>query len=154
MDQVVAAVVGAFVTVGLGTCVTLLLKCLVKAPEKPPSVTDDQWTAITKRSGAGEWIGFFERLLFFSAFSFDQLQIIAAWLAFKLAAKWEAWKNIVQVPPSIDEIKPLAWYHVRRVLGSWLLSRFLLGTLMNIIVGGIGGVVTLKFPELIVWLRS
>lgn len=64
----------------------------------------------------------------------DKYEIIGGWLAFKVAAKWEVWKNIVQVPDSLGK-SPIEYLKARSALGSYILTRFLVGTLANVLVG-------------------
>jgi hypothetical protein len=62
---------------------------------------------------------------------------IGGWLAFKIAAKWEVWKNIHKFPDKFtdDPSNILDELRARNEIGSITLSRFLIGTLGNILVG-------------------
>jgi uncharacterized membrane protein YeaQ/YmgE (transglycosylase-associated protein family) len=154
LNQLIEIGFGILITIVLGLGVTPFIEKKVPKLEKPDSIKDEDWGAITKRSGAGEWIGFFERILSFISFTVSEYAIFGGWLAFKLAAKWEVWKNIVQVPSNLEGISPLVWYQVRKAFGSWILSRFLLGTLMNALIGAIGAYSGRYCCEYFGWLCS
>jgi len=79
---------------------------------------------------ADNWLGWTERLLSFTAAWLGQYVIIGGWLTFKIAAKWENWKNIIQINKrDMPSIK------VRRYLGAYVYTRFLIGTGLNILSG-------------------
>ncbi|MFZ2445291.1 MAG: hypothetical protein WAW37_02950 [Syntrophobacteraceae bacterium] len=86
---------------------------------------------------AGRWMGVFERLLCFLAFAIEGYSIIGGWFAFKVAAKWNAWKDIIRVPDTLERkhISTLEYYQAKREYGTWELSRFLIGTLLNVLIG-------------------
>jgi hypothetical protein len=109
----------------LGLPVKRFLKRKIKEPTSPEGLEKD-CGKIIQRSPGGTWIGFFERIISLVSFWSGQHNILGAWLAFKVAAKWEVWKNIVQVPANIDGVEPLKWYQARNALGSWVLARFLI----------------------------
>lgn len=138
MESVVDKLLGLAVTVAVGELLFRFFDCMVRKPTKPDSITDEEWEAFFRKPSAGNSIGRFERVLFFGAFAAGKYEIIAGWLVFKLGAKWESWRNVVQVPTTIDGIKPLTCFQMRHAYGSWLLSRFLLGTLINILIGAFG----------------
>ena len=133
-------ILGASITLVLNLCVSKFLEKKKKLadPEKPAAFPEETWKVLTVKVGSGEWIGRFECVLSFISFCTGHPNIIIGWLAFKVAAKWEAWKNIVQMPDSLEDHSSLDWYTARRAIGSWLLSRFLIGTLGNIIAGAVG----------------
>lgn len=102
-----------------------------------------------KRPSGGSWIGLTETILFYALLLASRPEGIAAWLVFKVAAKWDAWKNIVQWPDRLpghekDEKNPLViarYVGARNMIGSWIMGRFTLGTAINIIVA-LAGYVT------------
>jgi hypothetical protein len=100
------------------------------------------------RRFAGDWIGFLERMLAFVAFWQDELTIVAGWFAFKLAAKWETWKNIVQFPDTLPGTDVVDYLRARNALGSWLLGRFLLGTALNVLIGFVAAFVGRRWREI------
>lgn len=69
----------------------------------PPSPDlSGQWKELTGGNEGGTYLGYLERLLFFGAFWKGEPIVIGAWLAFKVASKWNAWTNIVSVPKSMQ----------------------------------------------------
>ena len=108
---------------------------LPKAPKKPEALEQKPWEDLTYKVPGGWRIGLLERLLFLAAFWAGNYTLIAGWLAFKVASKWETWKNIIHVPEKVENVSDLEWYIVRARLGSWILTRFWLGTLGNILIG-------------------
>ena len=116
-------------------------------PSAPAPIKEEDWNKVIDRASAGMWLGIFERLISLAAFWMSAPVIIAGWLAFKVASKWEVWRNVVQVPftlkvpdavknaDSSENVSQLAYLKARNRWGSWLLTRFLLGTLINILIG-------------------
>lgn len=152
MENFVEGIIAIMVAAGLGSGVRCFLNWAVQMPQPPGGITQAEWNAITKRVDAGGPIGFFERLLIALSFFTEKEAIIAAWFGFKVAAKWEAWKNIVQVPSRVDQIPQLAWFQVTKLFGSWVLSRFLVGTLVNLAIGAFAAYVGKNSFELVSWL--
>jgi len=79
--------------------------------------------------------GLMEQMFFFIAFWWRMPELGAGWLLFKLGSKWEAWANIIKVP---DCPKGVPGFHLRNRFGSWLLQRWLLGTLGNVLAAVLG----------------
>jgi hypothetical protein len=156
ISQPMEAMVGLVITIVLGLFVRALLGWALPYPAKPTLMNQEDWDAFTERPIKSDLLGFFERLLSFLAFAISQYVIIGGWFAFKLAAKWETWKNIVQIPTDMKAkgIDPLAWYQARKAFGSWLLSRFLTGTLANVLTGLIGVEAGKLYCKYIGWLCS
>ena len=127
----------------VGLCVGPLVKLVQRSmPLLPPSeATKEKWTALTEGNEGGWILGNIERLLFFGAFWVDAPTVTAAWLAFKVASKWNAWSNVISVPKTLSGIDELDFLIARRRWGSQLLTTFLVGTLSNIVIGllGVGG---------------
>jgi hypothetical protein len=86
-------------------------------------------------SKAGAWLGILERILSFIAFYIDAPIVIAGWLGFKVASKWQVWTNVVQLPKSLkaEEESNFSLLVARRNWGALLLMRFLIGTLSNVL---------------------
>lgn len=127
----------------LGLGVGPLLKRVQKsAPLPAPSeALRDKWVLLTQGDEGGKILGKLERLLFFGAFWIDAPVVIAAWLAFKVASKWNAWSNVISVPETMSGMDELDYLIARRRWGSQVLMTFLIGTLSNIIIGFLGVVV-------------
>ena len=92
--------------------------------------------------GGGWYLGFFESVLFFTAFwSADYLIVGGAWLTFKLGAKWASWQHVIKMPEHKveDNIhEDLEW---RLKFGSMQLGRFLNGTMYSGFCGAFGCIV-------------
>lgn len=149
--QVLIGLVASFV---LGFAVPRLLKSVQKEiPLIPPSEkTKKKWEELTAGNEGGCILGNLERLLFFGAFWIDAPSVVAAWLAFKVASKWNAWTNVISVPKTLSGINELEYLVARRRWGSQLLVTFLVGTLSNVIIGFLGVVAGRQGYELIRFL--
>jgi hypothetical protein len=135
--KVIPFIMGLAVTLALGTLLRYILDEIVNQYIK----FEEKWNKLTHMPEAGAIIGLFERTLYFVAFYFEQPLLIGGILTFKVAAKWEAWKNIVQVPQK-DFIGfkggSYRYFIFRRKLGANLLSRFTVGTFSNILIALVG----------------
>ncbi len=124
---------------------------LVEDPEDIPVPNNHQaWKdalSIPNKESA-KWLGFFERLLTLMAFSINGLTILVGWFAFKVATKWDVWQNLIQLPESIDGIDDLEYLGIRRRWASNVYMRFLLGTLVNLLLGGFAYVLMLFFIKM------
>jgi hypothetical protein len=88
-----------------------------------------------QKDGGGLQLGVIERLLFFAAFwSPPQYILAVGWFASKVAAKWAAWQHIVRIPDNAAENA----LRQRTMLSSYLLGRFLNGTLFNGLCAAMG----------------
>jgi hypothetical protein len=109
----------------------------------PKNIPKEKWESLIKlpfKDDSGKWIGTLERIISFLAFYLCGYVIIGAWLVFKVGSKWQVWNNLIQVPKEIKDIDgkdidDFSYLRARQVWGSWLLTRFLIGTLLNIIIG-------------------
>jgi hypothetical protein len=129
-------VTGLAIAYGLGFIVSRILSSATPAPEIPKDkIPAEAWNQLTKPGTGGKWIGTLERFLSLAAFWTGNPSLVAGWLAFKVASKWEVWKNIVQVPPGLEGISAVDWFGIRHVYGSWILTRFWIGTLANVLAG-------------------
>jgi len=138
-----------FVLLGLVTALLLevpvncIRKLAISDIKKPVNYTSQEWEdLITPPEKGGRWLGRLERIFSFLIFLFWIPEGILAWLAFKVASKWEVWQNIIKVPEdkqTIDKLK----LSVRRAWGSRVLQSFLIGTLGNLLAGFFGAVVTM-----------
>lgn len=137
MEKTVEMCVAIVVTIILGLGVRPFLECATREtrPDAPDGVDPVLWNHIVHRASAGGWLGFFERLISLAAFWMEAYVIIAGWLAFKVASKWEIWRNVIQVPSKLDEVPDLTYLRARNAWGSWIFTRFLIGTLMNVLIG-------------------
>jgi hypothetical protein len=119
--------------------------------ELPPGVSEEhrcQWRDLTAGSEGGAFMGRIERFMFFAAFLADASLMIGAWLAFKVASKWNAWTNITAVPRQVEGIADLDFAIGRRRWASHVLMTFLVGTAYNICAGLLGAAVARNFEQL------
>src|SRR5262249_32475194 len=125
---------GLFVTIFLGWFSGLFLRRSVSLslPKEFEHFSD------SLARGGGPQTGFLERVLFFAAFWAKEPLLIAAWLAFKVASKWAAWQHIVKIPEAVKYATEQDYLRHKSILSSHLLSRFLNGTLYNVICAMIG----------------
>lgn len=144
-------IIGVIIALALGPLIRRLVNSSTKditlAP--PEGVTHDEWQKVIKmpnespgkwlgvleRQSPGEWLGVLERLLSLGAFWINAPELVAGWLVLKLGSKWEIWHNIVRIPESLENTSALSYFRARRAWGSWLMMRFLIGTLGNLLAG-------------------
>lgn len=102
---------------------------------RPPNERlKQQWELLASANEGGALLGWLERFIFFGALWADASLLIGAWLAFKVASKWQAWSSVISVPSSIEGLDPMDYLLARRSWGSHLLMTFLVGTAYNILV--------------------
>jgi hypothetical protein len=143
--------VGLLITFLLGFGAKPLLRHAKKSmsPLKSPSVSlTDRWAILAHASEGGAMLGWLERFMFFGALWAEAPILIGAWLAFKVASKWQAWSNVISVPNSIEGLDPIDFLIARRSWGSHLLMTFLVGTAYNILVALLGAAVGRHWCEL------
>ena len=116
--------------------------CQATRPPAPPSeALTQKWDTLTKDADVakgGWWLGHFERLLFFAAAWLGSHEIIAGWLAFKVASKWAVWSSIISVPDKLTGVDELDYLIARHRWGSQRLMSFLVGTIANVLVAFAG----------------
>lgn len=146
MEIAAQVLIGLVVTYLLG----LSVGCMVKSVERGLSASlqnedvKDKWESLItdpSTDHSGELLGKLERLLFFIGFWFQAYEVVGGWLAFKVAAKWEAWSSVIAIPTEIDNVTNLDYAIARRRWGSQRLMSFLVGTLANVLVAFIGVIV-------------
>lgn len=131
-------IVAVLLTVFFGLFVKQFLERVTRDLELPPpkKVNAEDWKKVYKPGKdqlATEWMGVLERFVFLAGFWLGKPAIIAGWLAFKVATKWEIWKNIIQVPATLGEDK-LSYLQSRSAWGSLVFIRILIGTLSNLLI--------------------
>lgn len=118
-------------------------------PSAPTNMSKEDWDEIydpsPRNKKGGKWIGILERYLFLGAFWLSQPIVIGVWLAFKLGTKWETWKDVTQVPGSIEDVDEISYLRSRSKWGSWLLNRFLIGTAANLLIAMVAYLLALGF---------
>ncbi|MEJ2191565.1 MAG: hypothetical protein P8Y39_04345 [Nitrospirota bacterium] len=105
--------------------------------ENDINVDINLWRQLTDTGEGGAILGALERIVFFIALTLKEGYplFIGAWLAFKVATKWEIWGNVIQVPGDGQNLR------LRSLLGARVMMGFLVGTLTNILVAGLGVVI-------------
>jgi len=83
-------------------------------------------------------LGLAEATLFYVSLAAGAYEVVVGWLVFKTAAKWSAWQHVMRIPSEIPQIDPVEYLGFRLALSSRLSTRFLLGTLVNILAGAAG----------------
>jgi hypothetical protein len=131
---------GFFLLTVLGLFMGKYLDWVVKKIDTnpPEGFTEDTWKELIKpkEGRTGFVIGVCERTLFFILILTGGAQLIPFWLGFKVASKWEVWQNIVKVPDK-DVIPSGLTFEARKAFGGRVLQRFLIGTLMNLLLSGL-----------------
>lgn len=147
-------IAGLLVTILLGFGVRpLLSRATESMPPIPPSEASEkqkqQWKELVAGNEGGAVLGWLERLMFFAAFIADAPIAVGAWLAFKVASKWQAWTSIISVPSKIEGFNDeLDFLIARRRWGSHLLITFLIGTAYNVLAGMVGAAVALHWEQI------
>ncbi|MFJ6089354.1 hypothetical protein [Pseudomonas chlororaphis] len=156
LAQFVQILAGLVVTFLLGLTIKPLLKHATKSMSLPApnSALASEWARVISENKGGSVLGALERFLFFCAFLANADVVVAGWLTFKVASKWNAWTNIVSVPKEIPNIDPIGFLIARRSWASHLLVTFLVGTLANVIAGFLGVVVARHSYALVMSLLS
>jgi hypothetical protein len=144
-------IVGLVVLYLVGTAARPLLDRVKRSYVLPPPADSlkEKWSSLTQGDRAGAALGHLERLTFFVAFWFDAPAVVAAWLAFKVASKWNVWSNVISVPKTIPGIDELDYFIARRKWGSQVLMTFLIGTLFNVLAGFVAARVGLNGYDLL-----
>lgn len=105
-------------------------------PPAPAGIAPEIWKRnFIDRHPGGDVLGHLERLIFFAAFWISGgWALAAAWLAFKVAAKWHAWSQAAKLtsPEQIDDRAALL---VRATMDY---RYFVLGTAANLVAGLVG----------------
>jgi hypothetical protein len=142
--EIVSFTIGALATLFVGLPMRHFLSAMADlgSVQGPTGISQERWRESIEvgdrvRRGA-LWLGFFERLLFYCAFVFTLEVVVAAWLAFKVASKWESWQTIVKVPDSLEGIDDLDFLAARNRWGTIITHRWLLGVLLNGLCAAIG----------------
>ncbi len=135
MSQLLNLAVGlaALVVLGLGARL-VVRRAGHLAPLPPPSPElEAKWDELTSHDEGGAILGHLERALFFVSLWGNVQIIVGAWLAFKVASKWDVWSNLIAVPKDLPDVDPVEYLLARRRWGARTLMRFLVGTAYNIV---------------------
>src|SRR5262249_26459559 len=129
---------GLWITALLGLLSKDFLNCSVWV-KFPPGF---EFFEKTESGGGGKQLGVLERVLFFGSLWIGRYEVVAGWLAFKVAAKWASWQHITRMPETIFPSDVAKDMEIKRVVSARVLGRFLNGTLFNILCAAIGWVVS------------
>ncbi len=141
MNTFVPALIGITVTLSLQIGVGGLVQWTKNViPLTPPNDSmAEKWKTLTgDTSEPGSLLGKLECILFFGAAWSNSYELIAGWLAFKVASKWEAWSTITAVPLELKGAEDLDYLIARRRWGDQRLMTFLIGTLGNVVAAFVG----------------
>ena len=83
-------------------------------------------------------LGFLEVIFYYFAIYLNQPELIVAWLAFKVASKWNTWSTIGKVPEHLQDINGFDYLEAKNKVATVTLQRWFLGNLLNVF----GGVVS------------
>jgi hypothetical protein len=142
-------VLGIAVTYFLGTRVNSLLPDLERVLDYLPAEADAErfrQLVLKATPHEGETLGILERLLFFATFWVGGYGFVlaGAWLAFKVASKWESWQHIDK--ETLIPNDPLAETTFRHAWFTHLLMRFQIGSIANILCA-VAGMLVGRFFE-------
>ena len=100
--------VGLIFTIFFAQMVNKLMVYIIRQYESfpaPKGIDQIRWeNAFSTPEGVqpvNRIIGFLEVVFYFMAFYIGKAELIAGWLAFKVASKWQAWATILKVPEKI-----------------------------------------------------
>jgi ABC-type dipeptide/oligopeptide/nickel transport system permease subunit len=144
---VIALVVFAAILLQQRYVTRFLKRASVPDPADVP--LGDLWKRIREHSGkdnpGARVVGGLEVLLSFSTFyallrfdAADAYLVIAAYLAFKVACKWEVWAHVVKVPEKLEILNAeseIEYLLFRARWGSEVFNRIIAGTLANLMIG-------------------
>jgi hypothetical protein len=153
---------GALFAIVVGQFAVYLILAGLRHQIKIPPISDDHtiqgpWDELTTHlNPAGNWIGYFERLIFFVVMikGGDPWAAIGVWLVFKVAAKWEAWHHMGFVPDEIENVLPLKLALARRRWAAQGYATFLVGTVSNLILAFGGVVIATRGNQILSYMHA
>ena len=108
------------------------------------------WSALTQHPKAsGDWVGICERVIFFWALYDTRWEAVGIWIAFKVAAKWEARNHLAYVPEVVEGVPPLDWAAARRIWAAREYATFVVGTAANLLLAAAGVLIGRHGPTVI-----
>ena len=112
-------------------------RVVIPRPRRIPAEMWDELIEVPRYVG-GRWIGLLERFIFFSSILAGAPELVFAWLAFKVASKWEVWNNVYRVPDTLPGSTQFEFFFARTRWGARTFQRFLVGTAANLSAAIIG----------------
>lgn len=139
MANALNLLVGIAVLGALGFWATYLNRIIKeKIPVPAPSdKVSGKWSVLTGPEKGGSTLGEWERALFFVCFWLDAHLLVVAWLAFKVASKWQVWSSVVALPKELPDVDTIDYLISRRAWGAQTLTAFLVGTAFNIVAAAV-----------------
>jgi hypothetical protein len=131
---IITLVIGFGVSYVLDKTVELLLPPWID-PEVARQIEEAMKYGEKPKKNPGRWLGIFEQILFFASIWLEAYVVIAGWLAFKLGSKWQTWQHIIKMPDNIVGNDGLLNLRIMSACGSYQMSRFLIGSLYNVLCG-------------------
>ncbi|MFQ5432895.1 MAG: hypothetical protein ACE5EN_10365 [Nitrospinota bacterium] len=122
MTELLNITVGIIVAVFSGPAVGCIFKG-AGVETRPKEIPKRAWTTFYTPGidKPGKFLGGLERLLSLTAAWTNSYELIAGWLVFKVASKWEVWGSVIKVPESFPDVPELNSLKARRIVGSRLL---------------------------------
>lgn len=155
---------GLFITLLGALLVGEYIKRVIRSQDliPPKGIDEKTWRNafnIPEKSRRSLYVlGFFDSIFFYIAFGLDRPELIAGWLTFKLASKWQTWSTIIKLPEMIDGINTLdekiEYVGAKNKMGTYTLHRWLIGTMGNILSGFIGMGSALMYPKICPVVKS
>lgn len=78
-------------------------------------------------------LGFLEIIFYYIAIYLNLADLIVAWLAFKVASKWNTWSTIAKVPEHLQNVHGFDYLEAKNKVSAITLQRWFLGNLLNIL---------------------
>src|SRR5713226_7808202 len=131
---VIALLLGLFVGPLLGK-----VEKLIEVPELEAS--KEVWGFLMFRGDSGLILGAIEQAVFVVALWTDGWPLLASWLAFKVASKWQSWTHVAQIPapPSANDAAASDRHAMlRHKLVARRYTTFIVGTGANILLAAFG----------------
>jgi hypothetical protein len=142
LDHPLQLLIALALTLILGWPIRMLLDAIARRVEipRPRAIPAAKWDALIEIPGylGGSWVGGLERFLFFASVAIGAPELAIAWLAFKVASKWEVWNNLYKMPDSLPRVSKVDYFLARTRWGARTLQRFLVGTAANLAAAIIG----------------
>lgn len=136
LEHPVQLIAGLAIALLLGFPIQALLGWVADAVPipRPAKVSQERWADLTTIPGrrGGRAIGHLERFLFFAFVVSGTPELIVAWLAFKVASKWEAWSNVYKIPENFPDATKYESLLARTRWGSRTFQRSIIGTAANL----------------------
>ena len=112
----------------------------LKINDVPEGIDERLWKALSAGSQMpGRVIGILEMIIGAIAAWTASYALVGGWLAFKVASKWQSWSNIVKIPNELKGLDGVDYLRCRRLWSDKIMTRFLIGTGVNILAGALAG---------------